>query len=104
MKNRTKLLIILGVIFIILLLSIVKTIKNAEEKTGNLEWEETIEDAIIESNKDDLQKVNVTGYHLVTYPQSANTTSFLQTITITAFQDAKIHFVIGSIDEKSFVQ
>ncbi len=104
MKNRTRMIIVLSVIVLILLLSILNKIKKAEENTGNLELEETIENAVIDSHKENLQKVNVTGYHLVTYPQSANTNSFIQSITVTALQDANIHFVIGSIDKNSFVQ
>lgn len=56
------------------------------------------------SNQQDLEEVNVMGYHLVTYAQSANSNSFIQSLTIQASQKGKIRFAIGTIDSKSIPQ
>lgn len=66
----------------------------------NIVPEEKISD---ENNNNIVIEEKVTGYHLVTYNQSANQNSFIDNIKITASNDDKVRFVIGTIDENSFV-
>lgn len=56
------------------------------------------------SNQQDLEEVKVTGYHLVTYAQSANSNSFIQSLTVNAVTNSKIRFTIGTIDSNSIPQ
>lgn len=90
-------------IIVILLILLMMIFKIVNQKTTDLEKEDSSEE-VSDVEEEKLEKVNVVGYHLVTYAQSANSNSFLKSLTITASDDAKIHFVIGSIDEKSVLQ
>lgn len=62
----------------------------------------TIPDEKVEPQ--DLEEVKVAGYHLVTYAQSANSNSLIQSLTVKAVNEGKIRFVIGTIDSKSIPQ
>ena len=90
-------------IIVILLILLMMIFKMVNQKTTDLEKEDSSEE-VSDVEEEKLEKVNVVGYHLVTYAQSANSNSFLKSLTITASDNAKIHFVIGSIDEKSVLQ
>lgn len=99
MKNTKKW--ILGIIILLILfIAIIMAFKpKAEKLEEQLSKEETSEE-----NLETLEKVNVSGYHLVTYEQSANTNSFIKSLEVTAVSDGKIKFVIGSIDSDSIIQ
>lgn len=103
MREKRKILIVLGiVIFVILAAGIIKIIKNVDKKTAQLD-EEIKQENPIESSEE-LEKVNVTGFHLVTYSQSSKTNSFIKSLEINAVNDANVKFVIGTIDEDGFVK
>lgn len=55
-------------------------------------------------NEKNLGEVKVTGYHLVTYAQSANSNSLIQSLTVNAATNSKIRFAIGTIDSNSVPQ
>ena len=73
--------------------------KSPEENEPN-----SRENIIPESKTENLQEQKVSGYHLVTYKQSANTNSFIQSLTVTASNQDQIRFVIGTIDDHSVIQ
>ncbi len=50
-----------------------------------------------------LEEIRVSGYHLVTYEQSANQNSLIQTLNIKAETNENIRFVIGTIDDEGKV-
>lgn len=62
------------------------------------------DEIVPEEKMGEREEVKVSGYHLVTYEQSANTNSFIQSLEIEAVNDGKVRFVIGSIDSNSLVQ
>lgn len=99
-KKKYKIIGFIAIIMILLwiLFLLINTI-NKEEK---LEEESLILGKTKTENE--FEQIQVEGYHLVTYAQSANTNSFIKTITVTAFQEAQINFVIGSIDEQGVIQ
>lgn len=104
MEDRKKLIIIIiGIILIILFINIIKIYTNLDKKIVDLAEENPIENSI-EIPEKELKKVNVIGYHLVTYAQSANNHSLLKTLTVRMENDANVKFVIGTIDDKSLVQ
>lgn len=103
MKNKLKIIIILiSILFVILGIHMIKIIKNSDKKMVDLEIENQAQEPT--ENQESLKKVNVTGYHLVTYAQFANQHSLLKTLDIKMEEDAKVKFVIGTIDDKNLVQ
>lgn len=103
MKNKLKIIIILSsILLVILTVNMVKMIRDLDKKMVDLETENRAEEPI--QNQESLKKVNVTGYHLVTYAQSANQHSLLKTLDIKMEEDAKVKFVIGTIDDKNLVE
>lgn len=103
MKSKIKIITILSSIFLVILaIHIIKIIKNSDKKMVDLEIENQVEEPT--QNQESLKKVNVTGYHLVTYAQSANNHSLLKTLDIRMEEDAKVKFIIGTIDDKNLVQ
>ena len=100
MKEKRKILILIGILFFIILAILI--MKNTNKKVVNLD-EETSQENQTE-NSEELEKVNVTGYHLVTYSQSSKTNSFIKSLEIHAVNDANVKFVIGTIDEDGFVK
>ena len=95
MKDKIKYLII-GIIVIIAIILIV-VLKKDDSPTliiGNVE---------VDDETQEIQETKVAGYHLVTYNQTANTNSIVKTIKVTASNADNVRFVIGSIDENSFV-
>lgn len=81
MKSKIKIITILSSIFLVILaIPMIKIIKNSDKKMVDLEIENQVEEPT--KNQESLKKVNVTGYHLVTYAQSANNHSLLKHLTL----------------------
>jgi len=91
-------------ILIIIILTVygIKTYQNKDNfiKIKNVKDEQTAEDDI---SKPQLEKINVSGYHLVTYDQYSNSNSFIKTLDVRMEEKGNVKFVIGSIDENDFI-
>ena len=100
MKDKFKYLVIviLFVILIVLMINITRKVPQAQN-VNETDIENTVVEEIAEP-----EEIKVSGYHLVTYAQTANENSFVKTLTVTASNPAKVRFVIGDLDEKSFVK
>ena len=98
MENRKKYGMIVIIIIALICIGIM-LMKN--EKPNNITSSNHITP---EENKNELEKVNVSGFHLVTYEQSANNNSFINTLNVDSVSDGNIKFVIGTIDENFVVQ
>lgn len=95
-------------IVILFIILFVFFIKVSNKKVDSSETNSIEENQISEENDEysfnkELEKVNVTGYHLVTYEQSSDNNSFLKTLYVNMENEGKVKFVIGTI-EKNIVQ
>lgn len=93
---------IIGIFVVICLLLLILFYPRKEKLEENFITDHVTEEQDLA--KGELKEEKVTGYHLVTYAQSANSNSFIQSITVQASNDAKIRFVIGTIDSNFVVQ
>ena len=97
MKFNKKYLIALAIVILIIVLIIVKNV-------GKSEPDVIINENVVEDNNTGkLEKVNVSGYHLATYNQSANANSFIKALEVNMEEKANVKFVIGTIDENNLV-
>lgn len=87
---------------ILLIISMVFILWSVNQKTQEKKPE--TQPITPEEKRSEVEERKVSGYHLVTYAQPANTNSFLQSLTVTASNEGKVRFVIGSLDENSIVQ
>ena len=95
MKEKKK-YIIIGIVVIIVIALMVMIFSR--DKAPELIPDKVISD----ENTNEIEEIKVNGYHLITYNQSANTNSYIQTLSVTASNPDSVKFVIGNIDENNF--
>ena len=102
-KSKSWIFIVVLLIFILIVVSYIARVALSVETEDEIMEDEVLE---IDNNADDegkLSEVNVSGYHLVTYNQTANEVSFIRNLNVTASVSNSVKFVIGSIDKDNFV-
>lgn len=106
MNKKMKIYVIIVIIIIFVCLILSQMIKQNASKNMEVEKSETEIDKTnkIQEENEDLKEVKVNGYHLVTYNQSANQNSLIQSLIVHTLDESKVRFVIGSIDSNSIVK
>lgn len=102
MKKQEKFLIGILCIAVVIFLVFLNNLKNSKNQEVVESMENIVETQ--EENLGQIKETKVSGYHLVTYNQSANTHSFIKSLEVEASNTAKIRFVIGSVDYDSMIE
>ena len=101
---KKKNIIIICCLLMILILIMAFAVKNSRinKKIEQQEGHQVSEQK--EIINDEIKKVDVQNYGLVTYLQNANSNSYIKNITVDIENPGDVEFVIGKIDANNYVQ